>query len=120
METMNLSEYIINDIKPLDRDDKIGDMQLLFNQLTYSHIPIKNKEGDYLGCMSETDAHFFNSTRPRSEYSHAIEGCYVRHNPVWLHVVEAFAQNSTTIMPVLNEKNISLGYYELNDIIGLF
>ena len=120
METMNLSEYIINDIKPLDRDDKIGDIQLLFNQLTYSHIPIKNKESVYLGCMSETDAHCFNSTKPLSEYSHAIEGFYVRHNTVWLDVLEAFAQNSTNIMLVLNEKNIYLGYYELNDIIGLF
>lgn len=38
---MNLSEYIINDIKPLNFKDKISDLQLLFNQLTYSHIPIK-------------------------------------------------------------------------------
>src|SRR5690606_2279015 len=60
-----------------------------------------------------------NSTKPSSEYSHAIEGFYVRHNTVWLDVLEAFAQNSTNIMPVLNEKNIYLGYYEVNDIIGL-
>jgi predicted transcriptional regulator len=117
---MNLSQYIINDIKPLDREDKIGDIQLLFNQLTYSHIPIKNKDGIYLGCMSETDAHCFNNTKPISDYSHAIEGFFVRHNTVWLDVLEAFAQNSTNIMPVLNEKNTYLGYYELNDIIGLF
>ena len=28
---MNLSEYIINDIKPLHNNDKIGDIQVLFN-----------------------------------------------------------------------------------------
>jgi predicted transcriptional regulator len=117
---MNLSQYIINDIKPLDKEDKIGDIQLMFNQLTYSHIPIKNKDGIYLGCMSETDAHCYNSKKNISDYSHAIEGFFVRHNTVWLDVLEAFAQNSTNIMPVLNEKNIYLGYYELNDIIGLF
>ncbi|MCX7551694.1 acetoin utilization protein acuB [Xanthomarina sp. F2636L] len=117
---MNLSEYIINDIKPLDKDDKISDMQLLFNQLTYSHIPIKNKEGVYLGCMSETDAHCFNSQKSISDYSHAIEGFFVRHQTVWLDVLEAFAQNSSNIMPVLNDKNNYLGYYELNDVISLF
>lgn len=117
---MNLSQFIINDIKPLDREDKIGDIQLMFNQLTYSHIPIKNKDGVYLGCMSETDAHCYNSSKDISEYSHAIEGFFVRHNTVWLDVLEAFAQNSTNIMPVLNEKNSYLGYYELNDIISLF
>ncbi|GGG33707.1 acetoin utilization protein acuB [Bizionia arctica] len=117
---MNISEYIINDIKPLQNDDKISDLQLLFNQLTYSHIPIKNKEGVYLGCMSETDAHCFSSNKPISDYSHAIEGFFVRQQTIWLDVLEAFAQNSTNIMPVLNENNIYLGYYELNDVISLF
>jgi len=117
---MNLSVYIINDIKPLELEDKISDIQLLFNQLTYSHIPIRNKDGIYLGCMSETDAHCYNGSKEILEYRHAIEGFFVRQNTVWLDVLEAFAQNSTNIMPVLNEKNNYLGYYELNDIISLF
>ena len=117
---MNLSAYIINDIKPLDIEDKISDIQLLFNQLTYSHIPITNIDGVYLGCMSETDAHCYNGNKGILEFRHAIEGFFVRQNTVWLDVLEAFAQNSTNIMPVLNDKNNYLGYYELNDIISLF
>ena len=39
---------------------------------------------------------------------------------MWLDVLEAFAKNSTNMMPVLNDKNDYLGYYELKDIIGLF
>ena len=39
---------------------------------------------------------------------------------MWLDVLEAFAKNSTNIMPVLNEQKQYLGYYELKDIIGLF
>lgn len=117
---MNLSEYIINDIKPLKITDKIGDIQVLFNQLTYSHIPIKNASNNYLGCMSETDAHCFDSKKDILEYAHAIEGFFVRENTNWLDVLEAFAMNSTNVMPVLNTKNTYLGYYELNDIISLF
>lgn len=117
---MNLSDYIINDIKPLTYSDKIGDMQGLFNQLTYSHIPIKNEYDTYLGCMSETDAHCFDSGNLIKEYAHAVEGFFVRENTNWLDVLEAFAMNSTNIMPVLNNNNLYLGYYELNDIIGLF
>ena len=117
---MNLSEYIINDIKPLLNTDKISDLQLLFNQLTYSHIPIKNEDGVYLGCISENDAHCLESTRPIKDYGYATEGFFVREDTNWLDVLEAFAQNSTNIMPVLNTKNIYIGYYELNDIISLF
>ncbi len=117
---MNLSEYIINDIRPLNNTGKIKDLQLLFNQLTYSHIPIKNDANVYLGCISETDAHCFDSDKKINEYSYVMDNFFVRETTIWLDVLEAFAQNSSNIMPVLNSRNVYLGYYELNDIISLF
>jgi predicted transcriptional regulator len=116
---MQLQNFVINDIKPLGIADKIGDLQLLFNQLTYSHIPIQN-EGIYMGCISETDAHCFDSAKPISEYNYTIEGFFVRSTTNWLDVLEAFALNDSNIMPVLDENNKYIGYYELNDIIHLF
>lgn len=117
---MNLLNYIINDIKPLSITDKVSEIQLLFNQLTYSHIPIKNEDNIYLGCMSENDAHCFESEKLIKDYSYSAEGFFVREDTNWLDILEAFAQNSTNIMPVLSNKNVYLGYYELNDVIGLF
>jgi len=116
---MPLQQYIINDIKPLNINDKVSDLQLLFNELTYSHIPIENN-GVYQGCISETDAHCFESKKTIIDCNYAIEGFFVRPETNWLDVLETFAQNSCNIMPVLNERNVYLGYYELNDIIGLF
>jgi len=116
---MNLSDYIINDIKPLNVESNIRELQLLFNQLTYSHFPIE-MDGIYIGCFSETDAHCFDTSKSLSDYKYSLNGFFVRHKTNWLDVLEAFAQNSCNIMPVLNEDNIYLGYYELNDIISLF
>lgn len=116
---MPLQEYIINDIKPLSINDTVGDLQMLFNELTYSHIPIQSN-GAYLGCISETDAHCFEGGKTIAECNFAIEGFFVRTHTNWLDVLETFAQNSCNIMPVLSDKNNYLGYYELNDVIGLF
>lgn len=116
---MNLSQYILNDIKPLIVDASVKDLQQMFNQLTFSHIPIK-QDNAYIGCVSETDAHCFDNTKYINNYKYALEGFFVRQNTNWLDVLEAFAQNSTNIMPVLDETNLYLGYYELNDIINLF
>ena len=116
---MLLREYIINDIKPLQSLDSINDVQQFFNQLTYSHIPIKN--GDvYMGCISENDAHCFDSSKKISDYTFVLEGFIVRVHAVWLDVLEAFAKNDSNIMPVLSDNNMYVGYYELNDIISLF
>lgn len=117
---MRLSEFIINDIKPLNNNSKISDLQLLFNQLTYSHIPVKDENNTYLGSFSETDAHCFDGDKALNEYLYAIEDFYVRDTTIWLDVLEAFAKNNANIMPVLNAENVYLGYYELNDVIGLF
>ncbi len=116
---MQLQDFVINDIKPLSITDKIDDLQLLFNQLTYSHIPIQ-KDGVYIGCISENDAHCFDSAKLISECNYTIDGFFVRPTTNWLDVLEAFAQNDSNIMPILDRNNKYLGYYELNDIIHLF
>ena len=116
---MPLRDYIINDITPLPVEDSIKDAQLLFSNLTYSHIPIK-KEDVYIGCISETDAHCLDAQSPLTDHLYAIEGFYVRQKTMWLDILEAFAQSDSNIMPVLDEQNKYLGYYELNDIISLF
>jgi hypothetical protein len=116
---MPLGEYIINDIKPVQITDSISDVQQLFNQLTYTHIPVK-KGNIYIGCISENDAHCLESSKNLSEYLYVLEGFFVRQQTLWLDVLEAFAQNDSNIMPVLDDKNNYIGYYELNDIISLF
>jgi predicted transcriptional regulator len=116
---MQLENLIINDLNPVNLNDTVGDVKMMFSQLTYSHIPVKN--GDiYVGCISETDAHCFESQKILSDINYALEGFYVRNTTNWLDVLEAFAQNDSNVMPVLDTNNNYLGYYELNDIIQLF
>ena len=98
---MKLTELILNDIKPVKDSGKISDLQLFFNQLTFSHIPIVNKDRNYLGCLFETDVHCFDSNKSISDYHYALEDFYVKNTTLWLDVLEAFARNSSNIMPVL-------------------
>jgi len=116
---MQLEDLIINDVQPLQVTEKISDVQLLLNQLTYSHVPIMNNEV-YVGCISDTDVHCFESHLVISDCLYALEGFFVRPTTNWLDVLEAFAIYSTNIMPVLDKDNRYLGYYEINDIITLF
>ncbi|MCH2192950.1 acetoin utilization protein acuB [Kordia sp.] len=116
---MNIAKYILNDVKPLSINEAVKEAQLVFNQLTFSHIPI-SENGVYLGCLSETDSHCFDSEKLISDCRYALEQFFVRKQTNWIDVLEAFAQNSTNIMPILDEKNNYIGYYELNDIISIF
>lgn len=116
METLN---YIINDIEPFDITAKIKDVQTVFNQLTYSHVPVE-KDGNFVGCVSENDAYCFDNNKSLGDFQYALEPFHVLEDTNWLDILEAFALNKSNIMPVLGSENKYLGYYELGDIMSLF
>ena len=116
---MNTLNYIINDIKPFEETSLIREVQIAFNQLTYSHVPV-NKEGIFVGCISEADAHCFDADKKVIDFQYTLEVFFVRKKTNWLDILEAFAVNNCNIMPVLDDTNGYLGYYELNDIMSLF
>ena len=116
---MNTSQYIINDLKPFDIETPIKEVQVAFNQLTYSHVPV-SVDDKYVGCISETDAHCFESDKPIRDFEYALEPFYVSESTNWLDILEAFALQGSNIMPVLNSEGHYLGYYELSDIMDIF
>lgn len=116
---MKTQQLIINDIKPFDTSVEVKEVQSIFNQLTYTHVPV-GKGDEYLGCMAETDMYCLEGTKPLSDFLYILESFYVRETTNWLDILEAFAINNCNIMPVLNNENKYLGYYELSDIMNLF
>jgi predicted transcriptional regulator len=117
---MDLTEYVINDVKPQGLTTKINELQILLNHLTYSHIPVVNDEQQFLGMISENDVYCFDVNEELGAFSYAIEQFFVTPNTNWLDVLEAFAKNASNIMPIIDDKTGYVGYYELHDIMALF
>lgn len=116
---MNVEPYIINDLEMPEVSDKVEDILDVFSQFSYSHIPIQ-KDGVYIGCISENDIRSFEPDKPLENYQYALEGFFARSKDNWLDVLHAFAKNGTNLIPALNEENKYLGYLELQDIMNLF
>lgn len=115
----NLISYINNEIKPLKHTDTIADAQDLFTDFPYTHFPV-TEEGVYVGCVSKESIEFLKSDMLINENRFHFERFFVRSSVIWLDVLEIFAKNETNLIPVLDEKNNYLGYYELEDIIRFF
>ncbi|PHQ31173.1 CBS domain-containing protein [Leeuwenhoekiella nanhaiensis] len=117
---MEITDYILKDIDPLEEKRQVGDAQELFSQTTYSHIPITREEV-YVGCLNENDVHCLEATEQIADHAHMYEVFFVTTETNWLNVVEIFAQNSTNLMPVLDAESATyLGYYELADVMTYF
>ncbi|MEZ7494163.1 acetoin utilization protein acuB [Leeuwenhoekiella aequorea] len=117
---MKITDFIIKDIDPLDERLLMGDAQDLFSQTTYSHVPI-TRNSVYVGCLNENDVHCHEAEELIADNAHMYEIFFVRTDTNWLNVLEAFAQNNTNLMPVLDESSRGyLGYYELADVMTYF
>ena len=115
----NLTSYINNEIKPLKHSDSIGEAQDLFSDFSYTHFPV-TEEGIYIGCISNENAALLNSKTLVNDNRFHFERFFVRNTTIWLDVLEIFAKNESNLIPVLDDKNTYLGYYELEDVIRFF
>lgn len=115
----DITSYINNDLKAIDIKESISDVQVFFSDLTFSHFPVVEEEV-YIGSIESDDIITFDSNKKIADYRYSLEGFFARNNMIWLEVLEVFAKNNTNLVPVLDETNKYIGYYEINDIMRFF
>lgn len=114
----SLNTYLNTEIKPLKHSALLSEVQDLFEEVPYSHFPV-TEDGVYIGCVSKESVAFLNASALLNENRFHFERFFVRSSMIWLDVLEVFAKNETNLLPVLDEKNNYVGYYELEDVIRL-
>ncbi|HEU4495493.1 MAG TPA: CBS domain-containing protein [Flavobacterium sp.] len=114
-----ITDYINNGIKAIDINESIETVQDFFAELSFSHFPVL-EEGTYIGSIALDDAETFDADKKVSDYRYTLEGFYTRTNMIWLDVLEIFARNHTSVVPVLDENNTYVGYYDITDIVKFF
>jgi Mg/Co/Ni transporter MgtE len=115
----DLKDYITNDYKAIDTQETIGAVQDFFDDLTFSHFPII-EEGIFIGSIVADDIETFDIDKKVTDYRYTLEHFFARTNMIWLDVLEVFAKNHTNLVPILDENNKYVGYYEIADVIKFF
>jgi hypothetical protein len=116
---LEINAYINNDFKAIDSLDTIKTVQEFFGEVHFSHFPVV-EEGIYIGSIAADDVDAFEFDKKISDYRYALSGFFARKSMFWLDVLEIFARNQTTIIPVLDNLNKYIGYYEITDVIKNF
>ena len=114
-----ITNYITNDFKALDSQETIMDVLDFLNESSFSHFPIVENEV-FIGNIVTNEIEGFDSSKLVFDYRYSLEGFFVRSSMIWLDVLEVFAKNNSNIVPVLDEDNKYIGYYEINDILNFF
>ena len=111
-----LSDYINNDYKPLKIDEPIADVQDFFDGVNFSHFPVL-EDGIYIGSISRNELESHDADKLVSDYKYSFDRFFTRENSILLEVLDVFSKNNANLLPVLNDENKYLGYYEIEEII---
>lgn len=116
---MQMQEHIIGTIPAFEVGDSLKEVIHFFTHSTYSHVAIT--QGDrFLGLLGEADLDTFQETGLIEDLRYQLETFSVGAQASWLDILEVFTRNETNILPVLDAEHRLLGYYDLNDIVGIF
>jgi Mg/Co/Ni transporter MgtE len=114
-----ITDYINNDFRAMDSQETILAAQDFFMDVSFSHFPVL-EDGIYIGSIVAEDLETFDTDKKISNYKYTLEPFFVRSSMNWLDILEVFGKNHTDIVPVLDENNLYLGYYELTDSMRFF
>jgi CBS domain-containing protein len=114
---MQIKDYILNDIKPLELNDSVKKAKSLFNELIFTHLPIV-EEGRLIGLVIEDDIrNFDNDEKEIASLQYLFEYFYANEKDNWFQLFQKFTSTEANILPILNKNKEYLGYIELQDIL---
>ncbi|TCP25231.1 CBS domain-containing protein [Tenacibaculum skagerrakense] len=117
---MNINDYILKEIKALSPDSSVSSALNLCEHFPITHIPVV-KDNKLIGCFAEDDIQTIeNEYSLLNEYLHLIQHFHANKKSSLLELLALFAENDCNIIPVLDEQQNYVGYYDLRDILDLF
>ncbi len=119
MGTIQIQHHIIDTLPVYEVGENLEKTIRFFEETTFSHVAVV-EDGHFLGLLSENDHACFEADKQIESFRYELESFYVTTATSWLDVLEKFARNEANILPVLDETNRVLGYYNLNDIVSVF
>lgn len=116
---MEIQSHIITTIPVFKIGDSLKEVVHFFEEHTFSHVAVA-ENGRFLGILCENDIENFKINKKIEDYRYNLESFFAQKATSWLDVLEIFARNEANLLPVLNENNAVLGYYNLTDIVSVF
>ncbi len=116
---MHLQSHIINTLPVFSLNDSMAEVIEFFQHTTYSHVAVV-EDRRFIGVLTEADLESFEQVKKVEDYRYELEAFFAHKETSWLDALELFARNEANLIPVLDEKDQVLGYFDLNDIVAEF
>lgn len=117
---METAPYILKDFEAFSLETTINEVKTFFNETSYSHFPIV-KNNYLIGLIAEADIEGIDEDEKEIGYFQYVFNLFsTQETNNILEIITIFASNETNIIPVLDQENNYLGYFDLIDILHVY
>lgn len=117
---METTPFILKEYKAFSPQTKINEVKLFFSKTIYTHFPIVNNN-ELIGLISETDIQgIHKGENELQNYAHLFSLFFIEETNNLLDILKVFALNDANLIPVVNNQNQYLGYYDLIEVLHLY
>jgi CBS domain-containing protein len=117
---MNITDYILNEIKPMPLNSSVKTAKKLFDNFPITHFPVV-ENSVILGSFAHEDIQTIeNNSDELLAHAHLLNSFFADEKATVLELLKIFADNDTNIIPVLGKKQQYIGYYDLRDVLDVF
>lgn len=116
---MQIQNQIITTVPIFEVSETLEEVIQFFEETTFSHVAV-TENGVYIGVLSENDLACFEPEKKIEDFRYDLETFFVKKETAWLDVLEMFSRNEANVLPVLDEDQVIIGYYDLEDIVSTF
>lgn len=116
---MSIHNSLKTDLPIITPSSSVSEVRELLKSRHFSHIPISNMDF-FIGMLSKQTVFSAPNDKKMADFLYDIDLFFASKNTQWEEVMELFVKFDANIVPVLDEKNQYVGYYQLVDFIHLF
>ncbi|PWL37918.1 acetoin utilization protein acuB [Flagellimonas aquimarina] len=116
---MQIQNQIITTVPVFEVSETLKEVIRFFEETTFSHVAV-TENGIYIGLLSENDLACFEPDKKIEDFRFELETFSVTKDTAWLDVLEMCSRNEANVLPVLDENQVIIGYYDLEDIVAFF
>jgi len=116
---MNLTQHILNTLPVFEIEQTLDGVISFFEDTSFSHVAV-TEDGRFIGLLPENDLACFDPEKSIRDFRESLEVFAVNKDTSWLDILEEFSRHEANIVPVVDLNQRVQGYYDLNEVVGVF
>lgn len=115
---MKVEKHLLNDLKPLNQNEKVVDILDAMEELKFTHLPVVDDERLYLGVICEDDLlEVSNEEDVLTKHLRLLKAYRIGVDADMFEAIRVIGEGNLSLLPVVDADNNYRGYISTSELL---